>query len=515
MDKRKLEVQKQKIHQRKLEIVQGLPHLYGRKWYAWARAFYNSRNRMNLLCAANQISKSSTMIRRCVHHATDKKVWENLWPLIWPEQEFTQPLSWYLYPSGDVATAEFDNKWVKEFLPRNNYRLDPNFGWEEDKDKGVIKAIHWKNGAITNFKFHTQDVSNLQTATVHEVFADEELPVEMYDEIAFRLAATDGYFNMAFTATLNQVMWARAMEGRGGSELFPEAFKLQVSMYDCLQYDDGTQSPWTLEKIEDIKARCSSPSEVQRRVYGRFITEVGRKYGAFSPDRHFIKPVPLGSNFIYYAAVDVGSGGQDNHPAAIMFLAVSTDYKRGYIFDGWRGDGVVTTSADILAKFKELRGNIKFVQQRYDGHAKDFGTIAARQGEPFTRAEKSHEIGEDFINTLFKNDMLHIFDLPQLQCLGDEFQSLLKSTPKHKAVDDGIDACRYAITAVPWDFTAVKGFVSLEEKEETEVPKALSQAEYLALEIEERRGTLKKSKSENWSDIEEDISYWNESYGNE
>lgn len=455
------------------------------------------------------------MIRRCVNHATDKKIWAKLWPTYWPEQEFTQPISWYIYPSGDVATAEFDNKWVKEFLPRNNYRIDPNFGWEEDKEKGNIKAIHWKNGAILYFKFHTQDISNLQTATVHEVFADEELPEDMYDEIAFRLAATDGYFNMAFTATLNQVMWARAIEGRGESELFKEAFKLQVSMYECLKYDDGSDTPWSIEKIEDIKARCSSPAEVQRRVYGRFITEVGRKYGAFNADRHFIKPITLGGNFIYYAAVDVGSGGPENHPAAIVFLAVSTDYKRGYVFDGWRGDGVVTTSADILEKFKEMRGNVKFVQQRYDGHAKDFGTIAGRQNESFTRAEKSHDIGEDFINTLFKNDMLHIFDLPQLQALGGELQSLLKSTPKHKAKDDFADAMRYAITAVPWDFTAVKGFVDLEEKLEKEVPKALTAAEYLALEIEQRRGTVKKTNADNWSDLDEDFAYWNESYGNE
>lgn len=515
MDKKKLETQTQKIHQKKLEIVQGLPHLYGRKWYAWARAFYNSYNRMNLLCAANQISKSSTMIRKCVNHATDKKMWSKLWPHIWPEQEFQQPLSWYLYPSGEVATAEFDHKWVKEFLPRNNYRLDANFGWEEDKDKGVIKAIHWKNGAVTNFKFHTQDVSNLQTATVHEVFADEELPVEMYDEIAFRLASTDGYFNMAFTATLNQVMWQRAMEGRGEAELFKDAFKLQVSMYECLKYDDGTDTPWTIEKIEDIKARCSSPAEIQRRVYGRFITEVGRKYGAFNADRHFIKPHTLGSNYIYYAAVDVGSGGPQNHPAAICFLAVSTDYKRGIVFDGWRGDGVVTTSADILEKFKEMRGGIKFTQQRYDGHARDFGNIAIRQGENFLRADKSHEVGEDFINTLFKNDMLHIFDTPELQKLGGELQSLLKSTPKNKAKDDFADGLRYAITAVPWDFTAVKGFVSSEEKEEQIESKPLTAAEYLALEIDERRGTIKKNKDETWAELDDDFTYWNESYGNE
>lgn len=40
------------------ELRQDLPHLYGWKFYPWAREFFESRNRMNLLCAANQIGKA-------------------------------------------------------------------------------------------------------------------------------------------------------------------------------------------------------------------------------------------------------------------------------------------------------------------------------------------------------------------------------------------------------------------------------------------------------------------------
>lgn len=505
--------QERQINSRKAEIIKGLPHLYGRPWYAWAKAFFNSQNKMNLITAANQISKSSTLIRKAIHRSTNQKLWPILWPHIWPEQENLQPSFWYFYPSQDVGTFEFDEKWVKEFLPRGTYRTDPYFGWEEDKEKGNIKALHFKNGSTINFKFYTQNLTNLQTATIHGIYGDEEMPEHMYPELQFRLAATNGYWDGVFTATRGEMLWYRAMECIGlDTEAFRDAFKQTVSMFDCLVYEDGSPSPWTEKRIQEIINSCSSPAEVQRRVYGRFVKEVGRKYGAFSADRHVVKPFNIPGNYSIYAAVDPGSGGDTGHPAAIAFLAVAPDHKRGYIFRGWRGDGVLTTSGDVLDKFRELRGNLKCVKQSYDHAAKDFGTIASRQSESFVKAEKSHELGEDIINTLFKNDMLFIFDLPELTPLVTEISMLNRDTPKTKAKDDYCDAARYACVGVPWDFTALKGFVQEAERPE-EVSKPLSEQEYLALEIEQRRGTVKKKISETWEEFDEDISFWNEEYG--
>lgn len=470
---------------------------------------------MNLLCAANQISKSSTLIRRNVEHPTNQKLWPHLWPHIWPENQHLRPQFWYFYPSAEVATNEFKEKWIPEFMPRNKYRIDPVYGWEDDTDKGDIKAIRWKNGCSTHFKTYSQDVSNLQTATIHELSCDEELPEKMFPELMARLIATRGYYNMVFTATLGEMLWFRAMECIGkDSEAFPDAFKQTVSMYDCLKYDDGSDTPWTEERIKEVIATCATEQEVKRRVFGRFVKEEGRKYGAFSPDRHLIKPFAVPHNYFIYAGVDIGSGGETGHPAAISFIAVRPDYKFGIVFRGWRGDGVSTTSGDVLEKFRELRGILKCTLQCYDGQAKDFGTIAARQGESFVKAEKGHDLGEDIINTLFKNDMLKIFDLPELQSLGGELLTLNTSTPKTKAKDDFCDSMRYGLTRIPWDFTAVKGFIDEKDLPEPE-SKPLTEAEYLALEIDARRGNIKKKTSDNWDEFREEISYWNDEYGSE
>ena len=55
----RLKDEKIALIRKRQEMVKNLPHLYGRKWYRWAKAFFDSCNRMNLLCAANQISKGA------------------------------------------------------------------------------------------------------------------------------------------------------------------------------------------------------------------------------------------------------------------------------------------------------------------------------------------------------------------------------------------------------------------------------------------------------------------------
>ena len=69
---------------------------------------------------------------------------------------------------------------------------------------------------------------------------------------------------------------------------------------------------------------------------------------------------------------DPGSGGITGHPAGIIFLAVSPDFKQGRVFRAWRGDGVPTTSQDTLNKYRELRRDLKPVLQVYDYASKDF-----------------------------------------------------------------------------------------------------------------------------------------------
>lgn len=489
-------------------MLKGLPHRYQWDWYAWAWDFYKSTNKMNLLCAANQISKSSTQIRKCIEWSGNPALWPGLWK--------TKPVQfWYLYPDGATATSEFDTKWVPDFMPRGAYQDHPTYGWRLQRgEKRVVDYIQFNSGVRVYFKYYTQAVKNLQAGSPHAIFCDEELPTELFPELSARLYATDGYFHMVFTATLNQDFWRLAIEGDGEMEKFPDAFKQQVSMRDCLTYRSGKPGGFTEERIRQIEAGCHSQAERMRRVDGRFITETGRKYAQYDVLRHLKKPFDVPGDWKRYCAVDIGSGGTA-HPPAISFVAVRPDYRFAVVYKGWRGDdGKDWTNGDTFLKFLEMRGKDLLVLQKFDQQAKDFKTIAERAGETFLPSDKSHERGEDVINTLFKHDMLVVFDTEELAKLSGELTSLMKSTPKKKAKDDFCDSMRYAVVDIPWDWSAIRGDPTDEElKIKKERP--LTDKERVAREIEERRGEFKDGETSKagWDELDAEFAVWNDIAG--
>lgn len=469
--------------------------MYGWKWYTWAKKFYESTNHYNFLVAANQVSKSSTQIRKCINWGTNRELWPKLWR--------SDPLQfWYLYPTKEVATIEFEKKWVPQFLPRGEFKNHPTYGWREEYKNKYISAIHFNTGVSVYFKTYGQDVTDLQTGTVDAIFCDEELPEELYSELNMRISATDGYFHMVFTATIGQEIWRCTMEESGRDEQFKGALKLQISMYECLVYEDGTLSHWTTERIERIKNSCKSEAEIQRRVYGRFVVDGNLKYPSFTRARNInrdVKPPP--DWYIFYSGTDIGSGGKEAHPAAITFVAVRPDFKYGRVFKGWRGDGVTTTNGDILQKHTEMKGKLPIAGAYYDWQSKDFFVIASRVGETFTPADKSHDVGESILNVLFKNQMLDIDDIPELKPLVTELVTLKKDTPKTKAKDDFCDALRYNVTKIPWDFNAITG-------QKLDLP---SEAD-MSAEERTRRGIDSQDLEEqlNQFDAEEELEAWDE-----
>lgn len=496
--------QSMELRSQEIELREGLPFLHGWPWYTWAKEFFDSTNKLNFLCAANQVSKSSTQIRKCIDWATNKQKW----PLLWRKD----PVQfWYMYPSQRVANAEWVTKW-NLFLPKGKYKDDPVYGWKVERDSSNIIAIHFNSGVHVYFKTYSQSAEDLQTGTVDAMFLDEEAPAELWNELVMRLNASDGYFHMVFTATLGQEFWRQTMEPRPDeSERFPTALKICVSLYDSQKYIDGTPSLWTDERIAQVKARCGSHAEFLKRVMGRFVVVGGRKYEAFDVTRHVKAKHPVPSSWLVYEGVDIGSGGETGHKAAICFVAVRPDFRSGRAFLAWRGDDIITTAGDVFTKHLELKNkyNLKPTVQYYDWAAKDFFTIASRAGEPFVPAEKNHAIGEEVINTLFKNDMLFIYEDGELSKLSGELAMLLANTSKIKAKDDLADAFRYAVSKIPWDFTFLTGAVAEGAGENPETPMNAKERE-----IAERRGAFegRDGVAAAW-DVETELEEANDSYG--
>lgn len=485
-----------KALEEKEKLVSSLPHLYRYKDYKWSREFLESTNRMNFLTSGNQASKSTTQIRKCIRWATDKSLWPTLWR--------TEPRQfWYMYPSFPLATSEFFEKWIPDILPAGEAKAMGPYAWSHEMDGKSIRAIHFASGVSVYFKAYSQTADMLQASTVHAVFADEEMPVDLFHEIQFRLAAVDGHYHNVFTATLGQEMWRVTMEpGRSEKELFPDAFKRQVSLYDCMFFEDGSPGVWSQEKIERQKMMCKSENEIKKRIYGKFVSDEGLVYPSFSPDRNIKKAHVIPPTWYIYAGIDIGSGGQ-NHPAAITFVAVDPDYKEGRVFLGWRGDSRETTAGDVLDKYIEMKGKMTVQGAFYDFSSRDFGIISSSVTE-IAPADKSHAKGEQILNVLFKNELLFLYDTEELFKLSSEFQSLKVGARKENAADDFIDSCRYACSSIPWDWEKIQNLIDTK----TDMPQRVK------TELDQRREWVVASDEfmrKEWN-VEEEIDAWNELY---
>jgi hypothetical protein len=65
--------------------------------------------------------------------------------------------------------------------------------------------------------------------------------------------------------------------------------------------------------------------------------------------------------------------------------------------------------------------------------------------------------------------MLFIFDIPELQGMAQELESLSNDEIKRFAKDDFADALRYCVVDIPWDWSVISEELSLEEKKPKKV----------------------------------------------
>jgi hypothetical protein len=446
------------------QVTTDLPHLFSIRPYKWQIDYWNDTNEMKFICAGNQVGKSTAQIIHAIDLATDETKWKRFFPRRQPK------VFWYVYPNKSKIQEEFNEKWEKELLPRGVMKDHLAYGWQKFNIDGEFGGIKFNTGVSIYFKSWGQD---LQASTLDGVFVDEEIPKELYPELDARLTAArpGGVFSMSFTATLNQAFWYDVIERKGKrGERFPQASKWQISMeYDCKYFADGTPSHFTDDFVNKKKNSIGDPAEIERRIHGRFVTSEGRKFKTFEKSKNLKPPMQIPHNWELFAGVDIGTGGE-GHPPAISVVAVRPDYKYGRLIRFWKGnDGSTYTSSQVLNQYIQMTSKLNISAAYYDWHSKEFFLRAVAAGISFVKAEKSHSVGDDLINILFKNQMIDLEECEQVEDLIQEIETLKTSTAKTKAVDDGIDSFRYAISSLPWDLSDITTtLIELPEEDEND-----------------------------------------------
>jgi phage terminase large subunit-like protein len=249
----------------------------------------------------------------------------------------------------DVAQKEI-LKWLR---PDQIHDVVMRVGAKTDYEHGIIDLLMVKHisGGISTIGFKTveQGREKFQGTSQHWIWADEEIPKEIYDECLMRLLDTQGDFWTTMTP-LKGLTWTYEViyENRNAN---PEV------QYWQMQWSDN---PFLTQS--EIKYLESTLTEEEReaRQYGRFVALSGLVYKEFDPDIHVIDPFPIPHGWYDKLSIDPGYSA----PLSGHFYACDED-KNIYVI------------AEHYVKEKKV-----------EWHAKTLKEMAKKMEWPFTKSGK-------------------------------------------------------------------------------------------------------------------------------
>lgn len=195
----------------------------------------------------------------------------------------------------DVAQKEI-LKWLR---PDQIHDVVMRVGAKTDYEHGIIDLLMVKHisGGISTIGFKTveQGREKFQGTSQHWIWADEEIPKEIYDECLMRLLDTQGDFWTTMTP-LKGLTWTYEViyENRNAN---PEV------QYWQMQWSDN---PFLTQS--EIKYLESTLTEEEReaRQYGRFVALSGLVYPEFRQEIHVIDPFPVPHGWYDKISIDPG-----------------------------------------------------------------------------------------------------------------------------------------------------------------------------------------------------------------
>lgn len=470
------------------------PHKYY-DLYSWQDEFINCSKPRQYLTAANQVGKSVALMLKAHKLCTDVDFRFKQWGKNQPK------MGWYVLPSQGHINDFFYTKWLPEILSKGEAKEKGPYAWTLIKEGNNVKGIRFlATNCILSFVTTGSRATNLQGRSLGFVIFDEEPPVSMLAEIEMRTASfndeitgkSTAILAFAFTPTSGQDYFKKIFcfndrsflrfipddlkaiyffdkelnEYRTCSvkqeedELYPisdQVYKRRVSTFEAITFKSGRAGKYTEARIRELIKMQPSKRDALIRVFAAFEKDDngGLLYPNFNRDKH-IKIVTNPNIYqsaqgIFTAGIDYGSG--TNHTSAIAITHINPTCNRATVIKLWRGTmGIRTTADDVVKKYIEMSAGLNIDFPFYDWAAADLDTVYWRMtGKNLIQAQKSHEIGQNLIDTLYKNDLLEIIARkgdPYIEWLANEYENLTADQKKNHRTDDLSDAIRYSLAGV-------------------------------------------------------------------
>lgn len=321
--------------QRKLFLEYAHPYDHSRPFgpdnigpYDWQIEFHNAGASFaeRLLLSANQIGKSRIGAAECAIHATGE------YPSWWMGRRFDHPVEiWTGAESAEKSrdpvqlhllgkTGEYGTGWI----PASRI-----VDWKTRQAgvSDVVEQIRVKHrsGGVSRItlKTYAQEARGWTGSTVHVIWADELIPMDIYTEALTRLLVNDGIMLVTFTPMEGPTEVVRH---------FLENVDKDIGIYyKNVTWDDAPHLD------EDAKERLkNSYPEWERDARTKGVPMLGS--GAVFPiadERIMVEPFSIPPHWARINGVDFGT----DHPAAGAFCAWDRDSDTFYVYDGYKMPG--------------------------------------------------------------------------------------------------------------------------------------------------------------------------------
>jgi len=279
------------------------------------------------------------------------------------------------------ASCLWGNSWRTAYNQRHNY-------------------LRLKNGSTITFTTQRHSIRELEGASLHGIWIDEECPEEQFRAMRFRLLDTDGKILVSATP-LDGITWLYELVERSKED--PNYFVQQVSVYENKYIDKDVLA--NLEKVV-------TEQEKDVRLYGKMLNQSRRVFSGFDEMRHIvdINATPP-ANVLWAVGLDWGW----RHNSALVYACKLDDVV--YVVDEFvikglplagLGDEIFSWCMDAGIPPSKMRvvydAQLKAVDTNGQPMIKVVSTAHPFRLIPSTKREDSVAV----INDMFRNGKIYV-----------------------------------------------------------------------------------------------------------
>lgn len=234
-----------------------VPHLSRHKFYKWSRRLLDSKASRVILCAGNQVGKSTAMAIRNIDWITDIEGKKDRWSSDVKANSFL-----YLYSDKGTMASELKSVWRPLLLMDGKCKSSYLYAKMGDD------FIDFPNvGSRIYFRLH-DFAEDVVPGRYDHITIDEEPRLSLQ---CIKVLMECPYFVCGYTPVLRHGVMSKILCTPG---LFSKVESIRVSLYECLKYEDGDDAtPWDRDDILRFEGKLASGEEVQRRVYASLLGE--------------------------------------------------------------------------------------------------------------------------------------------------------------------------------------------------------------------------------------------------